>query len=460
MAAAQDVSELRVALLGGSRSQRSSVLKFILGEDFFSNKQNFIRISGTVESNKIAVINVPDNIPTEDKLTEFIQDLGRASAPGPHVFLLVLQPEDFTEEDKNRICKVLQTFSNRSFDHSLILILTPRQESSDLKESYIKQSPLKELIRKCRYRYLSKEDIELPELLTRCGQIIRENKGEHVSYEGFEETLLSVNETQRRTKTTGSIVAAVKANGLNVIKQITSQISAFWGYCSSAIQEKTTDSLNGPSLNLVLFGRRGAGKTSAAKAILGQTELHSASNSSECVRNQGQVCGRWVSLVELPALYGEAQQKVMEESFRCISLCDPEGVHAFILVLPVGPLTDEDKEELQTLQDTFSSRVNNFTMVLFTVESDPKHPAVVNFVKKNKDIQELCQSCGGRYDVLNIKDQQQIPELMEKVEKNISDRKDPRCFTSATLACGQLEEKLQLKAELKELRKTTVTVLV
>ncbi|XP_033182040.1 GTPase IMAP family member 7-like [Anabas testudineus] len=46
----------------------------------------------------------------------------------------------------------------------------------------------------------------------------------------------------------------------------------------------------------------------------------------------------------------------MEESFRCISLCDPEGVHAFILVLPVGPLTDEDKGELETIQNTFSSR--------------------------------------------------------------------------------------------------------
>ncbi|MEQ2272211.1 hypothetical protein XENORESO_016676 [Xenotaenia resolanae] len=215
------------------------------------------------------------------------------------------------------------------------------------------------------------------------------------------------------------------------------------------VQEKTTDSLNGPSLNLVLFGKRGAGKTSAAKAILGQTDLHSASNSSECVRNQGQVCGRWVSLVELPALYGEAQQKVMEESFRCISLCDPEGVHAFILVLPVGPLTDEDKGELQTLQATFSSRVNDFTMVLFTVESDPAAPDVVNFLE-NKDIQKLCQSCGGRYDVLNIKDQQQIPELMEKVEKRVSDRENWTGFTTKTLACGLMEEKSHLQAELQK----------
>ncbi|KAM4577043.1 GTPase IMAP family member 4-like [Odontesthes bonariensis] len=207
-----------------------------------------------------------------------------------------------------------------------------------------------------------------------------------------------------------------------------------------------------PSLNLVLCGRRGAGKTSAATAILGQTQLHSGSNSSECVKHQAEVCGRRVSLVELPALYGEPPEAVMEESLRCVSLCDPEGVHAFILVLPVGPLTDEDEEELQTIQDTFSPRVNDFTMILFTVESDPTAPAVVNFIRGNKDIQELRQSCGGRSVVLNIKDRQQIPELLEAVEKNITVNNKAQCYTAKTFACGKMEENSKLQAELKELR--------
>ncbi|KAM4745337.1 GTPase IMAP family member 8 [Anableps anableps] len=214
-----------------------------------------------------------------------------------------------------------------------------------------------------------------------------------------------------------------------------------------------------PRLNLVLCGRRGAGKTSVAKAILGP-ELHSASNSSECVRNQGEVCGRWVSLVELPALDGRAQQEVMEESFRCVSLCDPEGVHAFILVLPVGPLTDEDKGELQTIQDTFSSRVNDLTMILFTTDSDPKHPVVVNFVKENKDIQDLCQRCGGRYVILNIKDRQQIPELLEtvanqRVFKLNGFTKD--MFTRAQIekVVGQEKFNAELQAELQKIKKKT-----
>uniref|UniRef100_A0A3B4UWU5 AIG1-type G domain-containing protein n=1 Tax=Seriola dumerili TaxID=41447 RepID=A0A3B4UWU5_SERDU len=193
-----------------------------------------------------------------------------------------------------------------------------------------------------------------------------------------------------------------------------------------------------PALNLVLCGRRGAGKTSAAEAILGQTELHSVSSSSECVKHQGEVRGHQVSLVDLPALYGTPQEEVMKESLRCISLCDPEGVHAFILVLPVGPLTDEDKGELETIQNSFSSPVNDFTMILFTVESDPAAPAVVDFIRKSRDIQELLQSCGGRSVVVNIKDKQQISEVLDSLEKKRLDKEKPSSYTTETFALAQI----------------------
>ncbi|XP_013885989.1 GTPase IMAP family member 8 [Austrofundulus limnaeus] len=215
---------------------------------------------------------------------------------------------------------------------------------------------------------------------------------------------------------------------------------------------------NKPPLNLVLVGRKGSGKTSAAELILDQTDLPPASSPSECVKHEAEVCGRQVSVLQMPPLYRKPPEEVMEESFRCVSLCDPEGVHAFILVLPVGPLTDEDKGELQTIQDTFSPRVKDFIMILFTVDSDPADPAVVNFIKETKEIQELCQSCGGRYFVLNVKNKKQIPQLLETVDKNISDRKDSCSYTFKTFAFGQMVEKSQLQAELKELKtKTTVT---
>uniref|UniRef100_A0A8D3CA74 AIG1-type G domain-containing protein n=2 Tax=Scophthalmus maximus TaxID=52904 RepID=A0A8D3CA74_SCOMX len=144
----------------------------------------------------------------------------------------------------------------------------------------------------------------------------------------------------------------------------------------------------------------------------------------------------------------------MEESLRCVSLCDPDGVHAFLLVLPVGPLTDEDKGELQTIQSTFSSRVDDFTMILFTVESDPTDPAVVDFLNETDDIQELCRSCGGRSVVLNIKDEQQVSEMLDAVDTMSTG--GSRCFTKNTFTEAQVSRVVEqenantkLKAELE-----------
>ncbi|XP_038559150.1 rootletin-like [Micropterus salmoides] len=562
------MSELRVVLLGNSWSERSSVGNFILGETKFNTEEepdDCLRERGRLKEKEIVLINTPDllhpNI-SQHKLTEHVTNCVRLSDPGPHVFLLVLQPEDFTEEHKLRLCRVLELFSDRSFDHSLVLISTPREESPGLMEKYMEQPPLKDLIRKCRHRYLKQKNLELPELLTRLDQIVKENNGEHVSCDVFEDTTaslpglygakipeqLSLSEKTPKTHTSGfRIVLLGKCDdkktvreemrkcislcppGPNVLllllkpsdfteenRQTLKFILSLFGqdaFKHSMVivtHDGTSDSVSQlledcggrhyrmveedhgqlmekienivhenkgtfltfteetirpksehikPALNLVLCGRRGAGKTSAAKAILGQTEFHSVSNSSECVKHQGEVCGRWVSLVELPALYGKPQEAVMEESLRCISLCDPEGVHVFILVLPVGPLTDEDKGELKTIQNTFSSRVNDFTMILFTVESDPAAPAVVNFVKENKDIQELRQSCGGRDVVLNIKDEQQIPELLDMVDKMRQSENKPSCYTAVTFARAQMEKVIQqekniikLQAELKDLK--------
>ncbi|KAM4616775.1 GTPase IMAP family member 8-like [Polymixia lowei] len=216
-------------------------------------------------------------------------------------------------------------------------------------------------------------------------------------------------------------------------------------------------------LNLVLCGRRGAGKTSAANTILGQTALDPAPKSAVCVRKQGEVCGRRVNLVELPALYEEPQEVVMREAHHCISLCDPEGVHVFLLVIPVGPLTDEDKGELQIIQDTFSLQDKDFTMILFTGESDPRAPAVVNFIGRDRDIKHLCQSCGDRYTVLNIKDKQQVPQVLEDVEKMRPSRGQSCCYTREMFTKTQIDKIIQLQkhitmqqAELEELKNKSV----
>ncbi|XP_061586302.1 GTPase IMAP family member 8-like [Cololabis saira] len=424
------MSELRVVLLGSSWSQRNSVENFILDQSIFNTKSlSCTRTSRQFRNKHVTVINPPDLLsPTEETLNQFLKHCAGVSDPGPHVFLLVLHPEDFNEEHKETLCRILETYNHQSFDQCLILV---REESSGFRASHMENPTLREIIRKCRYRNLKMRDIDRSELLTRLGQVLKENDGEHVTCGVFEET-----------------TSPGEDSGQN---NWTDQLKGVANKQTSMTEEQQVK----PVLNLVLFGRQGAGKTSAAKAILGRRDVRSVSNSPVCVQNRGEVCGRRVSLVELPALSGKPSEEVMEESFKCVSLCEPEGVHAFVLVLPVDPLTDEDKRELQTIQNTFRSRVNDFTMILFTVDSDPTHPGVVNFVEKSKDIQELRQSCGGRSLIFNIKSKQQVPELLDAVEK-MNKLTNVCSYSADTFMKAQIErverDNTALRAEVKKLK--------
>lgn len=205
------MSELRVALLGSSWSEKKEVGNLLLRNNVFNNNnkpKGCVRIGGTLDDKKLVVINTPYLPPlntSQQDLTEFIKDCAKRSAPGPHVFLLLVQPENFTEEHKLRLCRVLQGYSDRSFDHSLILISAPREESSGSLEDFMKSPELNEMIKKCNLRYLKRSDIEHSKLLTHLGEIMKDNNGEHVSYEAFEDTTQTIageqNPKQKETKT-------------------------------------------------------------------------------------------------------------------------------------------------------------------------------------------------------------------------------------------------------------------
>ncbi|GLD68429.1 uncharacterized protein AKAME5_001974200 [Lates japonicus] len=162
-----NMSELRAVLLGNSWSQRSSVGNFILEKTAFSTEYEpygCVRVRGQVKDKEIVLINTPDLLLpdiSEHKLTEHVETCVRLCDPGPHVFLLVLQPEDFTEEQKERLCRVLQLFSDQSFDRSLVLISTPREERTGSMEKHEPDQTLKDMMRIRRYRYLKQENLNV-----------------------------------------------------------------------------------------------------------------------------------------------------------------------------------------------------------------------------------------------------------------------------------------------------------
>ncbi|XP_058492523.1 GTPase IMAP family member 4-like isoform X2 [Solea solea] len=164
--AASSVSELRLVLLGNNWSERSSVGNFILEENVFNSQRepdNCERVRGKLKK-EFVLINTPNLLhsnTSDMQMREHVEHCADLSNPGPQVFLLVLDSEDFTEDHKLRLCRVLELLGDQSFARSLILISG---------ENYRSQIPLKDMIRKCSYRYLELENLEMEELLTRLHQ--------------------------------------------------------------------------------------------------------------------------------------------------------------------------------------------------------------------------------------------------------------------------------------------------
>ncbi|XP_023814599.2 GTPase IMAP family member 8-like isoform X1 [Oryzias latipes] len=376
---------VRIVLLGKSKDKLSKMSNFIIGDEVFhsqsSNKQ-CVTTSGEWNGKSVLVVKTPDLFVMNEQMVRREMSRCRSlSFPGPNVLLLMVKPSDFTQEDAEKLNFILSLFGQNSFQHSMI-VFTHKEKQAKV---------LNELLQKCGGRMYNMLDKNHGLLMENIERMMSENRGSFLTF---------------TEETRGPQCEQIK-----------------------------------PDLNLVLFGRRGAGKTSASKNILGLSV-----SSQQSVRNQAEVCERLVSVVELPPLSERTQKEVMQESFRSVSLCDPEGVHAFILVLPVDPLTDEDKGELQTIQKAFGPQVKDFTRILFTVDFDPKDPNVVNFVEKNEDIQELCQSCGGRYDILNIRNKQQISELLEKIQVENS-------YSAHTFTQAQMEKNIELEENMRQLNR-------
>lgn len=93
--------------------------------------------------------------------------------------------------------------------------------------------------------------------------------------------------------------------------------------------------------------------------------------------------------MKLPVLSGKPKEKAMKISLKCISLCDPDGVNAFPLVLTLDAPSDEDKKEIEAIRNTFSSRVNDFTTILFNTKANSNLSVVLRFLKESRDIKQL-----------------------------------------------------------------------
>ncbi|XP_039508016.1 GTPase IMAP family member 8-like [Pimephales promelas] len=449
-----NMRDLRIVLLGKSVSENSRVGNFILGKDVFDSEVLPFqpcsqRVGGRLKDRRVMVINSPQLLHTHisvHQITQTVRECVSLSNPGPHAFILVLQYKDFTEEDMRRVKRVLEKFSEEAIKHTIVI--TTDKTSCMSWSPFFKNKLLSELIKQCRGRHLQidKRNPEWrSEIFKSVDKILEENQEDYLTCELFHDVIRPpVDEELSRSEEENE--EHYQEDKKERQKERSDEVSE--------------NVFGKQKLNLVLCGSKGSLTVSVSKLLRGKTcdPSNQKANSEECVKREERIHDRVISLVELPAVNHLSEEEVMRQTLRCVSLCDP-GVHAFLLIIPVGPLTDGDKAEIEKIQKIFDSRQH--FMALFISDISVEDP-VTEFVKSSTDSRRLISRCGGQYRVMELKESEnsrQIPELLDYIEKMKTEPYSLQMYVKAQekrvkheTVEKYIEEMKRLENELKELQ--------
>lgn len=151
--------------------------------------------------------------------------------------------------------------------------------------------------------------------------------------------------------------------------------------------------------------------------------------TAECMKKQGEVAGRLVTVVKAPGWSKDMNSKdihklTKQEIVNSMSLCHP-GPHALLLVMNnTYSVKEARRMHIQRHVELLGETVWNHTMVLFTGgDYLGDIPIEQHIDREGKDLKWIVDKCGNRYHVLNNHnrgDNIQVTELLEKIEEMVA----------------------------------------
>ncbi|XP_050957626.1 GTPase IMAP family member 8-like [Labeo rohita] len=386
-----EMSDLRIVLLGKSVSENSQVGNFILGRAAFDSESPSDDVgpySDRVRGKHVTVVNTPLLLNPDLSLrhiTQAVKECLSLSAPGPHVIILVLKPDECSREEKACIEILLSCFSDSVFQHTLVLTT----QEPDRAEPTEVNDVLKEIIKKCSNRHNRLERNSTPAgLIASLQEIVQENDGCYLNCNKCGD--FTTEATERAS--VAPVPPAKRGDG------------------------KTRMPLEMSDLRIVLLGKSVSENSQVGNFILGRAAFDSESPSDDVGPYSDRVRGKHVTVVNTPLLLNPdlSLRHITQAVKECLSLSAP-GPHVIILVLKPDECSREEKACIEILLSCFSDSVFQHTLVLTTQEPDRAEPTEVNDVLK-----EIIKKCSNRHNRLerNSTPAGLIASLQEIVQEN------------------------------------------
>ncbi len=181
----------------------------------------------------------------------------------------------------------------------------------------------------------------------------------------------------------------------------------------------------GTTVNLVLLGQSGAGKSASGNTILGGLEFLSKVSAkpvtTECQEADTVIDGTHVRVIDTPDMFDDGMKPSVKDKHvkKCRQLCQP-GPCVYLLVIQVSRFTDDERNILKKLKKAFGDRVQEQTVIVFTRGEDLQRAKVSleGFLFScQPDLKRIVDQCDRRCVVFENggSDSHQVKQLMQRV---------------------------------------------